>query len=247
MISIYAYLDTTIIISKDFGNFDLKNKINNKISGLNKYATSFTKREINHSLLKDAILLHSILVEEMDLSIAYQRLNIYPFTNRRRSRVLYILSKITDRVATRLEDAIVRLETLIIGLHSFLYRDVKLIHSETNCPLIESQIEKKGSVYDINTNCRRDTAICDLDEFLKKNKNKLENIKSQIEIDDKISNLISNILENKYYIAKGRNCFTLSDIIICLDEQNNYPIYSTNIKDFKIICKALNKKFYGIK
>lgn len=241
-----AFLDTSVIISNIFGSQKLQSNIKKTISELNKYSTSFTKKEINYSILKDSIFLYSMLIEEMDLTVVFERLQKYPFTSRRKDRCLAIFSKITNKRELRLEDAITRLESLINGLHDLLFKDISLINSKTNCPLIEAEIEKSGQIYKISLLCRRETAVCDLSNFLKNFEEDLKNISTQENIDPKISELIDNILVD-FSFARGRNCLKLGDIIICLEESNNYPIYSTNIKDFILICRALNKRFVGIK
>ena len=240
-----VFLDTSIVISKEFGSQHTKKKINQMIGDLNKISTSFIKKEINCSLLKDAIFLYSMLIEEMNLSAVFERLQRYPLTDRRRKRCLAFFSKVTNERQLRLEDAITRLESLINGLNVLLFKDISLIKTKTNCTLAEAEIEKVDQIYKISLYCRRDSAECDLGKFMKENKDSLTEISFQKDLEPKLSRLLSELVDD-FSIAKGRNCSILGDVIICLESPNNYPIYSTNIKDFIPICRALRKKFIGI-
>lgn len=240
-----AFLDTSIIISREFGRQCLKEKIK-KIENLDKYTTTFAIMEINCSLLKDAIFLYSLLIEERDLTIVFERLQQYPLTPRRRKRCLAILEKLTNKRQLRLADAITRLESLITGLHSLLLRDIKLIESKTKCPLAHIRIEELDQIYEISFSCKRESAKCNLEYFLKENKDNLGKILALNALNSKLLELVSKISEDSR-IAKGRNCSKLGDIIICLEAPSNYTIYSTNVNDFEPICKALEKKFAGIR
>jgi len=240
-----AFLDTSIIISREFGPQNIKERIK-IIEPLNKYATTFTKMEINCSLLKDAIFLYSLLVEEKDLTVVFNRLQRFPITERRRKRCLAILEKITNKRQLRLADAITRLESLIRGLHYILFRDINLIDSKTNCPLANMKITKTNGVYKMPLCYSREVATCDLEKFIEENRQSLVKISVRKDIDGKLSKFIAKIIDTPA-IAKGRNCSKIGDVIICLEAPDDSWIYSTNISDFKPICKALKKKFIGIK
>ena len=173
------FLDTSVIISKEFGSQILREKIQKSLRNFKKSSTSYTKKEINCSLLKDAIFLYCLLVDMKDLSAVFERLQQYPLTPRRRKRCLAIFSKITNERQLRVADAITRLESLIVGLHSLLFRDISLIPTKTLCPLADLTIESISQIFEISFSCTRKTAKCKIEQFLEENKKNLLKISSK--------------------------------------------------------------------
>ena len=244
-----AFLDTSVILSNEFGSKDVKDEIEKSLENKQKFSTKYACMEINRTFLKDAIFLHSLLLEEMDLSVVFKRVQSYPMTQRNTKRCLDVLSKITDKGQLRVEDSITRLANLITGLRIALFSNISFIRSGTDCPLADEEVVFIPPIYVIDTRCTRDLPECQIVEYLEKNRNNMRKICSFLASDESFSKLhdfLSKLIENEK-IAKGRNCQKLGDIIICLDSPAGYMIYSTNIKDFAIICKSLGKPFIGIK
>lgn len=244
-----SFLDTSIVIAREFGFQHTKDKIEEALKNTEKFSTSYVKTEINRNFLKDIIYLYSLLIEERDLSEVFKRVKSFPLTPRDRDRCWDILSKITNKGELRLEDSVARLANLITGLHKLLFKDIFLIQSGTECPLADEKIEYLAPIYRISISCTKKSPDCLIQKFMEKNKQNLRNICNYISSDpdfEKLHRLLVKVIENPKK-SKGRNCFTLSDIIICLDSPINYAIYSTNIKDFKPICASLGKKFVGLK
>jgi len=244
-----AFLDTTVVLSNNFGSKDIKDEIEKALENKQKFSTKYVCMEINRTFLKDAIFLHSLLVEEMDLSVVFKRLQNYPMTQRKIKRCLAVLSKITDKGQLRVEDSISRLANLITGLRVALFGNISFIRSGTDCPLAYEEIVFIPPIYIIETRCTRDLPECRIVEYLEENKKNMRKIFNSLASDEtyrKLHDFLSKLIKNKK-IAKGRNCQKLGDIIICLDSPADYTIYSTNIKDFAIICKSLGKPFIGIK
>jgi len=245
-----AFLDTTVILSKEFGSRHIKDEIEKSLGNKKKFTTKYACMEINRTFLKDAIFLHSLLVEEMDLSVVFKRVQFHPKISQRiTNRCLDILSQITDKGQLRVEDSIARLANLITGLRKALLSDISIILSGTDCPLADENIVHIPPIYIIETRCTRNLPECRIVEFLEEKRDEIRKIWSSLASDESFGTLydfLSKMIGNEK-IAKGRNCQKLGDIIICLDSPNGYTIYSTNIKDFAIICKSLGKPFIGIK
>lgn len=250
MVKQKAFLDTTVILSEEFGSRSIKDEIKKSLRNRQKFSTKYVCMEVNRTFLKDAIFLHSILVEEADLSAVFQRIQSYPnMTQRKIKRCLDIFSKITKKQELRVEDAIARLENLIAGLRVVLFNDISFTPSGTDCPLADEEIVYIPPIYAIETRCTRKMPECKIVEYLEENRKNIRKICSSLRSDEKFSKLhdfLNKMIGNEK-IAKGRNCQKLGDIIICLDSPAGFTIYSTNIKDFAIICKSLGKPFVGIK
>jgi predicted nucleic acid-binding protein len=236
-----AFLDTSVIISREFSSQQTKKRIAKIVDPLNKYTTPIAVTEINRSLVKDAVFLHSLLIEEMNLPKVYNRLTRYPLSDRGRKRCLLLLEKISDKRQLRVADAVVRLESLINGLHALLMRDVTLLNSKIGCPIANVRPIKVNRIYEMPISCRRKNARCSVDQFLAYYKDALNKILALVMFDQNLSNTVTSVTKS-FNVAKGKNCARLGDIIICLEAPDDHTIYSTNKEDFDPICKALGKK-----
>lgn len=245
-----AFLDTSVILSKEFGSKDIVDEIEKALENKRKSSTKYVCMEINRTFLKDAIFLHSLLVEEMNLSVVFKRVQAYPkMTARRIKRCLDILSKITDEGQLRVEDSIARLANLITGLRIVLLSGISIVTSGTDCPLADKEVVHIPPIYTIETRCTRDSPECKIVNYMEENRTSItEILNSPVsnESFEKLRDFLSKLIGNEK-IAKGRNCQKLGDIIICLDSPSDFTIYSTNVKDFAIVCESLGKSFVGIK
>lgn len=243
-----AFLDTSVILTREFGSRQRKKKIKSTLEGKHKIASTYSVTEMNRTFLKDAIFLYSILTEEPTLHAVFERLQKFPLTERRIKRCLALLNKITDNRQLRMKTAITRLENLILGTKALLFRDVSTIESGTLCPLSEETVEFDYPTFKLNTSCTKSRAMCSLAQYLKAYTSKLSNIQQAISSDPKMKKL-SSALEKVIADpneARGRRCQTLGDVIICLDAPGGCNVYSTNAKDFAVICRIMKKKFVKI-
>jgi len=242
------FLDSSVVISKEFGLERVRQKINDALSNKQKMSTTYIVTEINSTVVKDAVFLHSLISEEMDLSAVFKRLQRFPLTQRRRARCLLLLSKVTNRRQLRVADSLARLANLIVGLPDILLHGVSLIASGTGCPLASERAEFTSPIYSINVSCTRKSPKCNLAQFLRMNRSNLKEIRDHISqnIDQRLLHSLLEEIINKERLAKGRRCKKLGDTIICLDSPKDCHICSTNVKDFLPICESLRKKFLEI-
>jgi hypothetical protein len=240
-----AFLDTSVILSREFGPRQKKKEIKSTLKGKRKTASTYSITEVNRTFLKDAIFLYSILTEEPSLHTVFERLQKFPMTERRIKRCLALLDKITDNRQIRIKTAMAKLENLIFGTKALLFRDVATVTSGTLCPLSQENVEFDYPAFKLNTSCTKSTATCSLAKYLKANTPKLLELKQAISSDPKMEKLCL-VLEKAILDpneAKGRRCQTLGDLIICLDAPYSSNVYSTNVKDFAVICHIVKKKF----
>jgi hypothetical protein len=240
------YLDTTVFHSRELGDSATKTKIGEFLKDKTKATSSYVQMEINRTVLKDAIYLHSMMVEEANLPAVFTRLQSYPATDRRIRRCLQMLGAITQQRQLQLANSMARLENLIIFFARSMYAwDVDIVPSGTKCPLSDPQIQHDSGTYTINMSCTRRAPVCDVSTFMKNRTSDLERIlagtKGVSGLGDLVT-LIEKVITNPEE-AKGRNCMTLGDLIICLDSPSDYVICSTNTEHFQPICKSLAKQF----
>lgn len=245
-----AYLDSSVILTRDFGYDSEKNIIDHLIQDAEKYASRYAKMEIWRTFLKDAIYLHSLVLEEKNLPNVLQRISSIGFRPRIKDRCIKLLAKVSDDFRLRVEDATARLELLIEGMENLLFNDVHLLSTGTCCPLAEEKVQKETEGYTLNTRCTRHEPDCKVAPFFMKKAQTIDKLKQYLEANKidhlkKLIELLNKIRENPE-IAKGRNCMILGDLIICMDALNGLEIFSTNVKDFEPICSALRKKFKAV-
>jgi hypothetical protein len=243
-----AFLDSSVVISREFGFERQRERISSILSGKKKISTTYILKEINQSLVKDAVFLHSLMSDEMDLSAVFKRLQQFPLTERKRARCLLLLSRVTNRRQLRVMDSIARLGNLIVALPHILLHDVSLTDSGTECPLANERAQFSSPTYSINTSCTNKSPKCNLERFLILNRNELEKIRehvSQNASQKSFHSLLKEIINNEKS-AKGKRCGKLGDAIICLDSPKDCPICSTNLKDFIPICESLGRDLMKI-
>lgn len=241
-----AFLDTTVFWAREFGDTDTRAKTEAFLKSKTKATSSYVQMEMNRTALKDAVFLYTVMVEEGNLPAVFTRLQSYPQTERAVRRCVELLGRITQQRQLRLADSMARLENLIIALGQSMYlRDVDVMASGTNCPLSDSQIEYVSGTYRINTSCTKKAPACDVSAYMNNRTEDLKKVLAEVSTVSHLENLttlLKNVIVNPQE-AKGRNCATLGDLIICMDSPDDYVISSSNTKDFAPICKSLGKPF----
>ena len=150
-----AYLDSSVILTRNFGYESEISIINQLIQDTEKFASKYAKMEIWRTFLKDAVYLHSVILEERNLPNVLQRISSVGFKPRVKGRCIKLLSAVSDDCILRVEDAIARLELLIEGIEDLLFYDIHLLPSGTCCPLAEEKVQKEAGSYILNTRCTR--------------------------------------------------------------------------------------------
>jgi hypothetical protein len=244
-----AFLDSSVLLSQEFGLPRQKAIIRKSLRGRVKFSTEYVKTEINRTFLKDSIFIHSLLVDEGNLTAVYQRLRQFPTTQRQKDRGYAILEHVSDKRQLRFADALSRLENLISGMEKQLLKDVQILKSGTGCELAEEELEFNDPYFSIKTSCSRKTAHCALPTYLTQNSVGLNALKTGISGNSQLEklNVVLSIVLQDPEKAKGKHCKILGDTLICLDAPQNCDIFSTNINDFDPICRLLGKPFIGVR
>jgi hypothetical protein len=243
-----AFLDSSVLLSRKFGLPKQKKKIERELRNSEKLSTDYARTEIKRTFIKDAIFLHSILVDEQTLTSVYQRLRTFPTTTRQKDRCLSILERVSDKKQLRYSDALTRLENLISVIEKELLKDVQILKSGTGCSLASEEIEFDDPYFRIKTSCTRKNAVCSLPNQIAQNSASLNVLKQGITGNkqfEKLSKALVDVLQNPEK-SKGVRCKILGDTLICLDAPDNCDILSTNINDFSPICFHLRKQFVGV-
>jgi hypothetical protein len=243
-----AFLDTSVIVSKNFEKEDVKRRIEKKLSNLLKRTSTYVVMELKRRILRDLMYLHSILLEEKTVGDAQRRLAKISRSKRQLKMCLLIFAQISDISAKDRDEALIRLENMIrVGIRLYLH-DIDVFESGTRCELAHRiPIKTDAGSYDFFPPwyCTRTIIQCRIDDFIKQNYPQLKSILNCLPRDPEWANYIK--LLKKIYanpaLARGNNCMVLGDTIIILDAPHDSGIYSTNKKDFGPICKCLNKEF----
>lgn len=242
-----AFLDTSVIISKNFEKENIKRKIEEKLRDLPKRTSTYVVMELKRRVLKDLMYLHSILLEEESLADAQRRLAKISKSKRQLKMCLLILAQISDISAADRDEVLIRLENMIrVGTRLYL-RDIEVFESGTRCDLAHRMpIKTDVGSYDFypQWSCTRKIIQCDVDIFINRNDSHLRSLLNCL-LKDSAWNVYTKLLKEVLAdpsLARGNNCMTLGDTIIILDASLDSVIYSTNRKDFEPICRCLNKK-----
>lgn len=96
--------------------------------------------------------------------------------------------------------------------------------------------------------CRRETARCSLPELLDKNQVALQNLQvdaaAPTVLDTNTKAALADI-NTDFTIARGeRNCWALGDVIITLECPTDALLWTTNLRHFAPLCKALGKRLF---
>lgn len=242
-------MDSSVLLSRKFGLPKQKANIRKELINRTRVTTEYAKTEIKRTFLKDAIFLHSLLVDEGSLIPVYQRLREFPTTQRQKDRCLAILESVSDKRQLRFADAVSRLENLISGMEREMLRNVKILKSGTGCKLAEEEVEFESPYFSIRTSCSRKNAVCSLSDCITQNSAALTALQDDLSDSQrfrKLSETLGIVLQHPEK-AKGKNCKVLGDTLICLDAPSTCDIFSTNINDFRPICASLGKSFVGIR
>lgn len=243
-----AFLDTSVIISKNFEKEDVKRRIEEKLGSLLKKTSTYVVMELKRRILRDLMYLHSILLDEESVGDAQRRLAKISRSKRQLKMCFLIFAQISDISAKDRDEVLLRLENMIrVGIRLYL-GDIEVFESGTRCELAyRIPIKTDVGSYDFfpSWSCTRRIIQCYIDDFIKQNHQQLKPLLNCLSRDPAWTNytkLLKKILA-KPSLARGNNCMTLGDTIIILDAPDDSVIYSTNKKDFGPICKCLNKKF----
>ena len=121
-----------------------------------------------------------------------------------------------------------------------------MLESEVSCPLAGVRISSRDEIMNITLKC---PLRCSLSDFLKSQKEELMKIQEGIENTTHlqlVGAILKRVTKNPHEYDEGM-CRTLADVVIILEAPEGFLVCSNNERDFRPICKALEKRFLPIR
>lgn len=240
------FLETTIQADRNFSHRTIRKEISEKLSGKELISSTYVLGELVSNFLRNSIAFYNLLVESETTNEALARFGERFFSARQFSRVMKVFASITEDGNMRKQEVLDRLDLLIEDTMLDRYLDdLKEIINQTKCARASARPYKEDGLWRINIKCRKKPKPgCLIEEFLKVNKKTFAELES---IGDKhLENCIGTIknINQGKDIPYGTSCWDIGDAIICHESPADSPIYTTNLKDFKPICKLLGKNLF---
>ena len=203
--------------------------------------------EFKRRVILSCILLYNIFREENGRAEAERRLS-KEYSGRTVKMALKILAKLDEGNVLDNEKILLRLRRYIRWqLMDWFMRDIELLLDETECELArENVIEMEGD-FTANLRCNKKLCQRNLPAFLSRHVTEIKKINDMLKNEKEFSSLCSRLekIIGDLESSKGeKTCWTLSDLIICLELPEDARIYTTNVSHFEPICRIANKKLF---
>lgn len=246
------FLDTSIQISKTWEDEKISHYLNNELSQKTCYSSVYVKNEYKLKILKEAILVHRVIVDSGTLDEALPRLDDLM------KRMDIGLDELPYKVFRRLfkkynskKPFLRELEKIIeLTWQNYFYGHVKkTLFNLVKCNSAQDDPYKKGDHYiGITSKC---SSGCEIDDFLKSQQSALKILSK---IDDtkldrmndpkgtlkKIKSVSTAILGGTS--PHGKPCKEMSDAVISIEAKASCPtiILHSMDSDFKLLGDVLN-------
>ncbi|NSW91342.1 MAG: hypothetical protein HPY74_11845 [Firmicutes bacterium] len=246
-----VFLETTIQIDRNFSNLPRRNKINNNLKEMQLLSSSYVLGEMKFNLLRNAITFYNLLQQSETTNEALDRLCSVVYSTGQYSRVLKIFSFLTEDGNMDKVNVERRLNMLIEDLfESRFYRNITTpLLNETECLRAKAEPEYEDGFWKIKFNCNvRMKEQCKICDFIKKNLKNFQLIESLIIDEDIDKSNVCDIIKTLKEIRQdnkkpyGQRCWKIGDAIISNEVPEDTLLYTTNEKDYKLICEKLNKR-----
>jgi len=246
------FLDTSTQISKTWEDDNISGYLKKELSQKPCYSSVYVKNEYKLNILKDAIIVHTIIVDSGTLDEAESRLdNLMKQIGRRPDELPYKIFRRFFRQYNSKPPFLQKLEKLIEleWFNYFLGNIRKSLFNLVKCNSAQHDPYKKGDHYiGITSKC---SSGCEIDDFLKSQQSYL-NVLSNIDntkldrMNDpkgtlqKIKSVSTAILGGTS--PHGKPCKEMSDAVISIEAKASCPtiILHSMDSDFKLLGEVLN-------
>lgn len=248
-----VFADTTVLADLMFAPPEEQDALRKGLAVHCVWTTRYVIQELRCTFLRDAVVLHDLVVDSDTTEIALRRLTRRYLSERRLRRVHAVLALVSERTGSYLgrEAVLDRLEALIeFGLMAELLApvDVDGITDETGCVRGEPEPQWRGNRFDFECRCsKRQPTGCRIEEFHQKHTDELGKLaQGPDELDavhKRLRETAAAVLEDARQ-GRGTNCYRiLADCIIAMSAPPEAAVCSTNANDFCPICEALGREF----
>lgn len=232
------FLDTTIQIDRIFGSKKKKAAIRAACAGHHCCCTSYVLGEFYATIVQDAVNIYHILLSEDNLDEAEKRVAELA-RNRHSQRMHLIFIQLRELYQNDLEEIKCEcqsyLEDLIYMFHRGLAEDIS---DTTGCQRGKACVEYEDEIpYLTGVNCRKDTCVCQIEEFWRDHLPLLAGVPLPEDLEDEVRLLLEQIQAGQYPV-KGNQCRTLGDSVITAEAKSgDGAVCTTNQKDYRPLCE----------
>lgn len=206
--------------------------------------------EFKRRVILSCILLYNIFREENGRAKAERRLS-KEYSGRTVKMALKILAKLDEGNVLDNEKILLRLRRYIRWqLMDWFMRDIEVLLDETECELAQKSVIEMEGDFTAHLHCNKKLCQCNLPTFLSrhvKDVKEIKKINEMLKTEKEFSCLCSRLEKTigDLESSKGeKTCWTLSDLIICLESPEDARIYTTDVNHFEPICRIVNKNLF---
>ncbi len=246
------FLDTSTQISKTWEDEKIRHYLNNELSQKPCYCSVYVKNEYKLKVLKEAILVHRVIVDSGTLDEALSRLDdIMKRMDRGLDELPYkVFRRLFKQYNSKLP-CLKKLEKIIESTwqNYFSGNLKKPLFNLVECKSAQDDPDKRGNFYiEITSRCSSD---CKIDDFLKSQQSdltvlsnidnaKLDKMNDRKGTLKKIKDTSTAILGGTS--PHGKPCKEMSDAVISIEAKASYPtiILHSMDSDFKLLGEVLN-------
>ena len=245
------FLDTSAQISKTWEDEKIRSYLNKELSQKPCYCSVYVKNEYKLKILKEAILVHRVIVDSVTLDEALSRLDyIMKRIDRGPDELPYKVFRRFFKEYHSRKPFLSKLEKIIEStwLNYFYGNIKKTLFNLVECKSAQDEPCKKENHYlPIKSRCFN----CKIDDFLQSQQNALK-ILSNIDDSklDKINDPQGTLKKIKSVSTailggtspRGKPCKEMSDAVISLEAETSWPgiILHSMDSDFKLLGEVLN-------
>lgn len=235
------YLDTSTVFLFNFGSSQEAKAIRDKIQDAEIAVSSYVLKELNQTIVKDAIYLLNIIEPALTLADAIGSISTdNTFGGSRSRRILSLLGFCMRHEISK--EQLVRTLKMIIkdGAMGLLPPNTKII-DVLECPLADAQPERQDTGFTLYSTCTRNHRQCRITELIQSKTVTLDKIADTLSGRDWRGNLPSLVrkIRDEAESARGiHNCTRLGDVILAL-QQPEGSILLTRDRQFAHISEAL--------
>lgn len=242
-----TFIETTIHIDKIFEESKRRSEIWKNIRENRSITSTYVLMEFKRRVILSCILLYNICKEENGRAEAERRLS-KEYSGRTVKMALKILARLDEGNVLNNEKVLLRLRRYIRWqLMDWFMRDMEVLLDETECELARESVKEMEGDFTANIRCNKKFCQCNLPIFLSRHITEIKKINEMLKTEKEFNSLCSCLEKTIKDLesSKGeRMCWTLSDLIICLESPEDARIYTSNISHFEPLCRIVNKKLF---
>lgn len=234
-------LDTTIQIDRITGTKERQRAIRETLEGNALFCSTYVLGEYYSNIVNDLVTLYGLFLIDKNPTETMKRITERVF-GRGQSRVTKLFANILSLCDSNIEEIEDTFLLYMDLIQDEFYTDVQKILDTTQCARANRKIEYEDDVPFLPVvNCTKEKEMCKICPFWKESILEIEKIIEMDGIGEKVKNILTKARNNeKEY--RGKNCWTLGDVIISLEalkDRETLGVCSSNKKDFQPICDAI--------